>query len=95
MTRGRRLRRPPIATAAAVLAALATLLPRGLWACAVCYGAPDSPITQGVNNGILVLLGFVGLVYIGVGKLFWDIRKRSKRLTAHNRRFQIIEGGKG
>jgi hypothetical protein len=35
-------------------------------ACAVCFGAPDSPMTQGLNAGILFLLGVVILVLSGI-----------------------------
>ena len=74
--------------------AVIVLLARETMACAVCYGAADSPMTQGMNNGILVLLGFVGLVYLGVGRLFWTIWRRSRKLALESRRFQVLEGGK-
>ncbi|HEX7186476.1 MAG TPA: hypothetical protein VF756_31940 [Thermoanaerobaculia bacterium] len=62
-------------TGAALLA-----LPRIAAACATCYGAPDAPMTRGMNNAILTLVGIVGLMYVGIGKVIWDFRKRSKRL---------------
>jgi len=71
-------------------------LPRLAAACATCFGDPAAPQTQGMNNAILMLLGVVGVVYIGVGKLFWDFRKRSKRLEEQQprQRLRLIHGGK-
>jgi hypothetical protein len=42
-------------------------------ACSVCYGDPNSPITKGVEAGVLVLLGVVGTVLFGLASLllFW------------------------
>jgi hypothetical protein len=78
---------------AAALAILGTLaLPQLAAACSTCYGAADSPMVQGQNYGILTLLGFVVLVYVGVGKVIWDFRRRSRRLTRPQLR--VIHGGK-
>ena len=42
-------------------------------ACSVCYGDPDSPLTKGVEAGVLVLLAVVGGVLLLLGSLllFW------------------------
>lgn len=48
-------------------------------ACAVCYGAADSPLTEGVNKGILVLLGVIATVQVGFVALFLSIRQRAVR----------------
>ena len=77
--------------------ALWLALPRAAEACSTCYGDPESPMTQGVNNGILVLIGFVGLMYVGVGRLIWDFRKRSKKLAEKDlarQRLRLIHGEK-
>ena len=66
---------------AAMVGMLLLALPRIAAACATCYGAPDAPMTRGMNNAILLLMGVVGLVYVGIGKVIWDFRKRSKRLA--------------
>lgn len=66
---------------AAVFATLLLALPRIAAACATCYGAPDSPMTHGMNNAILLLIGVVGMVYVGIVKVIWDFRRRSKRLA--------------
>ncbi len=65
-----------------------------LVACATCYGAPDSAMVGGMNNAILLLLGFVGLIWLGVGKLFWDFWQRSKRLAKPVPRLRLLKGGK-
>ena len=64
-------------------------------ACAVCYGDPDSALAQGMNNGILVLLGIVAVVQVGFVALFLSIRQRSKEQRRRKERFQVIQGGAG
>ncbi len=53
------------------LAALLTAQP--VLACSVCYGDPNSAMTQGAKAGVLVLLGVVGVVLTGIASLlvFW------------------------
>jgi len=72
-------------------------LPRIAAACATCFGDPQAPMTQGLNNGILMLLGVVGVVYVGIGKVMWEFRKRSKKLEEQQparTRLRLIHGGK-
>ena len=79
---------------AAVLAAgFAALAPAAARACAVCFGAADTGMTEGMNAGILALLGFVGLVQVGFIALFLRFRHRSKRLKEHRDSLQLIRGG--
>lgn len=45
------------------LAAMAAcLLSNAAWACATCFGDADSAQTQGMNMGIVTLLGVTGIV---------------------------------
>ena len=48
-------------------------------ACATCFGASDSPMAQGMNLGILSLLGVIGFVLMGVvaffGYLAWRVSR--------------------
>ncbi|HVG08566.1 MAG TPA: hypothetical protein VNM67_12735 [Thermoanaerobaculia bacterium] len=84
-----------IATFSAGFVVLA--LPQIASACATCFGAPDSPMTKGMNNAIFLLIGVVGLVYVGIGKVALDFRKRSKRLAEKERskpRLRLIRGEK-
>lgn len=77
----------------AALFLLLALAPAPAGACATCYGAADSPVTQGLNQAIFFLLACVGLVFAGIGKLVWDIRQRTRRLAERHDRFRLIEGG--
>jgi uncharacterized membrane protein YphA (DoxX/SURF4 family) len=75
--------------------ALALAMPQIASACATCFGAPDSPMTKGMNNAIFLLIGVVGLVYVGIGKVALDFRKRSKRLAEKERpKLRLIRGEK-
>ena len=82
---------------AIVLVAAWLILPRAAMACATCYGAADSPMTSGMNNAILTLIGVVGLVYVGIGKVILDFRRRSKKLSEKvtvRQRLRLIHGEK-
>lgn len=76
---------------------LALAMPQIASACATCFGAPDAPMTKGMNNAILLLIACVGVVYVGIGKVAWDFRKRSKRLAGKAPRkpqMRLIRGEK-
>ena len=51
-------------------------------ACATCYGASDSPLAQGMNWGIMVLLGFIGAVLVAVSSFFVYIARRASAMEA-------------
>ena len=76
----------PKGAALAVLACLAALLiAQPALACSVCAGDPSSPMAQGVQAGVLVLLGVVGAVLTGLAALmiFWMRRAANlERLRA-------------
>ncbi len=78
---------------ATLVAVLVALTPAAARACAVCFGAGDSNLTEGMNAGILALLGVIGLVQIGFVALFLRFRHRSKRLEEHRDSLQLIRGG--
>ena len=46
-------------------------------ACATCYGQSDAPMAQGMNWGIMVLLGVIGVVLSGITGFFVYIAKRT------------------
>jgi hypothetical protein len=55
-------------------------------ACGVCFGAPDSPLTAGMNMGILSLLGITGGVLGSFVTFFLKLRRRARmfvELGAH------------
>lgn len=63
------------------------------WACPVCFGNPDSPLTKGTSNGILFLLGVIGLVQIGFVALFITFWRRARAIRRRRESFHLIEGG--
>ena len=63
----------------AFLALPAVLLSAGpALSCAVCFGPPDSSLTQGAKAGILILMGVIATVLTGIVAvtLFWVRRAR-------------------
>jgi hypothetical protein len=48
-------------------------------ACAACYGKSDSPLAQGMNMGIVSLLGVIGVVLVGVAGFFVFLARQSAR----------------
>ncbi|MFL6291348.1 MAG: hypothetical protein ACJ759_10675 [Thermoanaerobaculia bacterium] len=81
----------------ALVLGLDLILPQIASACATCFGAADAPMTKGMNNAILMLIAFVGIVYVGIGKVVWDFRKRSRRLAEKERpkpQLRLIRGEK-
>ena len=52
--------------------------------CTACYGQSDSALAQGMNNGIFVLLGFIGLMLVGVSAFFVFIIRRAAKLSAQS-----------
>ena len=62
-------------------------------ACPFCYLASDQPVAQGMNNGILVLLGVVGSVQLGFVALFVAVWRRGRRYQEQKDSFEVIDGG--
>ena len=60
---------------------LAGWLPAKSMACAACYGASDSPLAEGMNWGILTLLGVVGTVLTCFLVFFVHIVRKSEAAT--------------
>jgi len=63
------------------LALVASMGPRTLLACAVCYGASDAAQTRGMNFGIATMLGVTGVVLGGVGGMFFYFARRARRCS--------------
>ncbi len=67
----------------AILVCLGALLSaQPALACSVCYGDPNSAMTQGAQAGVLVLLGVVGVVLTGVASLLIFWMRRAAHLEA-------------
>ena len=79
----------------AIVITAALLYPDTADACAVCYGAGDSAMTAGLNNGILALLGVIALVQGSFVALFVSIRQRGRRLRKRGTGRDLIQGGAG
>jgi heme/copper-type cytochrome/quinol oxidase subunit 2 len=70
-----------------LVALIALAVAPSAFACATCYGASDSPLAQGMNWGIMVLLGFIGIVLVAVSSFFFYIVRRASAMeaaTVHN-----------
>ena len=63
-----------------LLAAAVLILPQTASACAVCFGASDSPWGKALNWGILALLGVVMLVLGGIVAFFVHMAKRARMM---------------
>lgn len=48
-------------------------------ACAVCYGDPQSPLTHGAKQGILVMVIITYAVVIGLGTMFTFMIVRARK----------------
>ena len=57
-----------------------TFLTSSLFPCAVCYGNPESPMSHGMNMGVLTLLGFIGFVLCIVAYSIIAIAIRTKNI---------------
>ena len=69
-----------------VLVALFGLIQPSAFACSICYGEPDSPMTRGLTWAIIALGGIVGVVLAGVALFFVHVSRRTAGLppTAQN-----------
>ena len=57
------------------------LIPGISKACAVCFGAQDSPMTEGMNKAIMFLLFVIGFVLMGIISVIMLFYRRSKLIT--------------
>ncbi len=86
------IRKRLVNMALAILIGLAPLLiAQPALACSVCFGGdPSSSINQGVQAGMLVLLGVVGVVLTGLASLmlFW-MRRAAQLKTGQLKTAQL------
>jgi hypothetical protein len=65
-----------------VLAGILLLLVQpGAHGCPSCYGDPESPMTQGLNTAIVLLLGVTSAVLVGLSGIFFVIRRRTQQIS--------------
>ena len=48
--------------------------------CAVCYGAVEGPMVDGMNNAILFLLGTIGFILISIIGTTFHFYYKAKKL---------------
>ncbi len=59
-------------------------IPSSISACSVCFGDPESPMVQGMNDAILFLLCVTAFVLSSVGYMIYNIRKRTISIKEEN-----------
>jgi hypothetical protein len=64
-----------------LLALALALQPSSLLACAACYGQSDAPMAQGMNWGIMTLLGVIVAVLGTIAAFFVYLARRSSTLA--------------
>ena len=58
-----------------------------LFPCAVCYGNPDSPMSHGMNMGVLTLLAFIGFILFMILFSIFYISIRTKKILIHKDKY--------
>ena len=49
--------------------------------CAVCYGATDDPMAEGMNNAVLFLLGVISFILLSIIGSIFHLYRKSKILN--------------
>jgi hypothetical protein len=49
--------------------------PRAILACPVCFGQSDSPLASGINSGIFVMLGLIGVLWVAFACFFIHLKR--------------------
>jgi len=63
-----------------------------LYACAVCYGNPDSPLTRGLNLAVMFLIAVIGSLLSMFAVYFTFVARRSVRIRKHIPKRDPIHG---
>ena len=58
-----------------------------LFPCAVCYGNPDSPMSHGMNMGVLTLMGFIGFILCILAYSIFSIAFKTKKILIHKDKY--------
>jgi hypothetical protein len=61
-----------------------------VWACAVCFGDPNSPMVKSANTAILFLLAVIGSLLGGFAGLFLYWGKRARRQAPTSAPFSAL-----
>ena len=83
----------PASVSLAILACLGALLnAQPVLACSVCYGDPNSALSQGAQAGVLVLLGVIGVVLLGFASMMVFWMRRAANLASQG---AVVEEPRG
>ena len=63
---------------ASIISLILLLLPSGVYACAVCYGDADDPMTKGMGMAIIFLLCTIGSILLGIIAVTIYFARRAK-----------------
>ncbi len=66
---------------AQVVAILLCIVPASTYACATCYGAQDSALTEGINVAIMVMTGLTFCVLGCFAAFFLWLRHNAKQFA--------------
>jgi len=69
---------------AALWLAVLTLHAPQAFACAVCFGDPNSPMTKAAIAGVIVLVGVTTAVLIGIAILGFTWMRRESKLAGED-----------
>jgi hypothetical protein len=67
------------------------LTPASAFACATCFGKSDSALAQGMNMGILALLGVVFSVLSAVAGFFFFLRWKNAQVNARSSERELAQ----
>ena len=70
------------ATLIIIVTLIVLIDPAYAFACGSCYGAADTPATNGMNFAILSMLGITGSVLAAITSFFLYLRKRARLYLA-------------
>lgn len=81
------------ATMTVAIGAVVAFIPQLSYACATCFGAPDSNLSKGAANGVWFMLGIIGFVQLGFVALFYSFWRRARALRRRRESFRVVGGG--
>lgn len=80
--------------AAILVAAWVGFAPQWAAACSVCFGNPESGMTQGMRAGIWVLLGVTGVVLAGFVVFIVYLVRRARMFEPSTMGLEVIQQSK-
>jgi len=56
-----------------------------VYPCAVCYGDPNHPVTEGINNAVLFMLFITAFVLLCIATSMYVLVRRTKKIETTRR----------